>query len=644
MRSALRMGVNRAFFAARAAVRRMHGPAADASRPGSEPAPTSQAPTSSAPPLPASLTFLQSEAPAHVLHGALARAQRAGVSPEQVVLGEGLLTEDAYYRAMARWLRLPFQPDVFEVGAGARYPESILTGLAPGPEGVWLAAPAGARIAATAAFRRRSNLHLTITTPTTLRRSVERAHAREAAREASDSLERADAQATSRTGASGQQAAFAGLMLGVVALALAPAGALQAAAATIVAVVAAACIILRTVAACASLPRSATCPPLADCDLPVYTVIAALYREAPVAAKLIRALDALDYPAAKLDIKLVVEEDDAETRVALERLALPARYHILVAPTGAPRTKPRALNIGLAQARGDLVAIFDAEDEPEPDQLRKAAAAFALASPQVGCLQGRLAIDNVDDGWLTRLFAIEYAALFRVLNPGLSRLGAPVALGGTSNHFRADALRDVGGWDAWNVTEDIDLGFRLARHGYRVGALDSTTHEEAPARLRAWLRQRRRWFKGWIQTFLTHTRAPGRLVREAGAMQGASAMLLVAGGLLGPLFGPAFAVSLLTAGAGETPDALWISIAAAGLASASAPALIGLVRADALALAPWLALAPVYWLLMSIAAWWALIDLARDPFHWHKTEHGLARSSLRGRRRPPAIDAGCART
>ena len=193
MRSALRMGVNKAFFAAHAAVRRMHGPATDASRPRSEPAPPSSAPPSSAPPLPACLTFLQSEAPAHVLQDVLARAQRSGASPEQVLLGEGVLTEDAYYRAMARWLGLPFQQDVFDAGAGARYPESILTGLAPGPEGVWIAAPAGARIAATVAFRRRSNLHLTITTPTTLRRSVERARARQAAREASDNLERADA-------------------------------------------------------------------------------------------------------------------------------------------------------------------------------------------------------------------------------------------------------------------------------------------------------------------------------------------------------------------------------------------------------------------------------------------------------------------
>ena len=633
------MGVNKAFFAARAAVRRMHGPAPDASRPRGP----QQAPGSLAAALPACLTFLQGEVPDHVLRGAVARAARSGVSPEQALLSEGGVTEESYYRAMARWLGLPFQAEAFEPGAGARYPESILTGLAPGPDGAWIAAPAGARIAATAAFRRRSNLHLTIATPTTLRRSVERACAREAAGAASEGLANIDAQATSRTGASLSQTAVAGLGALVVALALAPVGAAQTVAAAAVGALVAACIALRALATCASLPRAAQpAPALADRDLPVYTVLIALYREAAVAAKLTRALNALDYPAAKLDIKLVVEEDDADTRAALERLALPARYQILVAPAGAPRTKPRALNIGLAQARGDLITIFDAEDEPEPDQLRKAAAAFAAAPPQVGCLQARLAIDNADDGWLARLFAIEYAALFHVINPGLSRLGAPVALGGTSNHFRVSALRDAGGWDAWNVTEDIDLGFRLARHGYRVGALDSTTHEEAPARLPAWLRQRRRWFKGWMQTFLTHTRAPGRLVREAGPAQAASAMLLVAGALLGPMFGPAFALALLAA-PGGAPDALWLGIAAAGLASAAAPALIGLARADALALSPWLALVPVYWLLMSIAAWWALIDLVRNPFHWHKTAHGLARSSLR-RRHPPAIDAGSAST
>ena len=299
--------------------------------------------------------------------------------------------------------------------------------------------------------------------------------------------------------------------------------------------------------------------------------------------------------------------------------------------------------------------MYDAEDEPEPDQLRKAAAAFAALPARIGCLQARLAIDNFRDGWLARMFAIEYAALFEAVNPGLSRLDGPVALGGTSNHFRIEALRDCGGWDAWNVTEDIDLGFRLARHGYGVGSLNSSTHEEAPARLRAWFNQRRRWFKGWMQTLITHTRAPSRLVAEAGPARAAAAMLLVAGALVGPMFGPAFALAFFaSAASGELfarQDAaslvaatLWCVVGVGGLAAALWPALVGLRRQGLLRLALWTPLLPVYWTLLSVAVWWALADLIRNPFHWAKTDHGLARTSRRRDEAKslagPMIDAG----
>ncbi len=224
------------------------------------------------------------------------------------------------------------------------------------------------------------------------------------------------------------------------------------------------------------------------------------------------------------------------------------------------------------------------------------------------------------------------------MNRGLSTLDAPVALGGTSNHFRAAALRDVGGWDAWNVTEDIDLGFRLARHGYSVGALDSSTHEEAPAQLRAWINQRRRWFKGWIQTLFTHTRSPRRLVQEAGPARAAGALLLVTGSLIGPMFGPAFALGLamsIASGdmfahesvAGLIASMLWCAVCAGGVASALWPAWVGLKRRGLLHLAIFLPLLPVYWALMSLAAWWALIDFIRNPFYWAKTDHGHAKTS-----------------
>ncbi len=211
-----------------------------------------------------------------------------------------------------------------------------------------------------------------------------------------------------------------------------------------------------------------------------------------------------DYPKAKLDIKLVIEAGDEETLDAIIAERLPPRYDVIVVPPGKPRTKPRALNVALDVARGDLLCVYDAEDEPAPDQLRRAAARFA-ADATLDALQGRLTIANWRDCWLSFMFAVEYASLFELINPGLSALDLPVALGGTTNHFRTAVLRRVGGWDAWNVTEDADLGLRLARFGARVGALDSETVEEAPNELANWFRQRTRWQKGWMRLVKART-------------------------------------------------------------------------------------------------------------------------------------------
>jgi cellulose synthase/poly-beta-1,6-N-acetylglucosamine synthase-like glycosyltransferase len=570
---------------------------------------------------------------------------------------EGLIDEQTWYRALARWLDLPFIEAPFPPGPGARYPESLLAGLAPGPDGLWIVAPEGERIAMLAAMRARlgPSPRLAIAAPSTLRLSIRRAFAQTEAREASLALPNLDPEASARTpGRATLAAGVIGFSLAAL-VAIAGPGALGGLVAGVLALLFAACVGLRLLATAESGAPPAH-PPLADSELPEYTIVAALYREAKVASKLVAALDALDYPRSRLQILLVVEEEDFETRAALCALNLPARYEIVSAPDGRPRTKPRALNVALAMARGELITIYDAEDEPEPDQLRKAAAAFAALPAKVSCLQARLAIDNIDDGLIPRLFAIEYATLFCVLNPGLSALDAPVALGGTSNHFRTHALRDVGGWDAWNVTEDIDLGFRLARHGYSVGALDSTTHEEAPARLPAWMGQRRRWFKGWMQTLATHGRNPRRLLAEAGPARAAAMLILVTGALAGPMFGPLFALAyagdlrsgelLAPAGVGALAGStLWICVWIAGLAAVFWPAALGVARQRLWPLLVWLPLLPFYWLLMSAAAWMALFDLFRNPHHWVKTEHGLARTSrLKGATQPVAIDAGAPQT
>ena len=233
--------------------------------------------------------------------------------------------------------------------------------------------------------------------------------------------------------------------------------------------------------------------------LPLYTLLIPLYREANVIPQLARALLRLDYPHDKLQILLIVEADDAETIAAARDLERRGPFEVIVVPSGKPRTKPRACNYALNFARGALTVIYDAEDRPERDQLQKAASAFRTLPPNVACLQARLSFYNADNV-LTRLFTIDYLIWFCSLLPGLDRLKVPMPLGGTSNHFRTEILRKLGGWDPFNVTEDADLGVRIAQLRGRVRMLDSTTYEEATSSVPAWLKQRSRWMKGYMHS------------------------------------------------------------------------------------------------------------------------------------------------
>jgi hypothetical protein len=343
-----------------------------------------------------------------------------------------------------------------------------------------------------------------------------------------------------------------------------------------------------------------------------------------------------------LDVILAVEADDAETRSAIERRTARLPVSFIVVPPGGPRTKPKALNAALPFARGEFVVIYDAEDRPEPDQLRRAYDAFARDGVQLACVQARLSIDNTEDGWLTRLFTAEYAAHFDVFLDRLSALRLPLPLGGSSNHFRTRVLRHIGGWDAYNVTEDADLGMRLARLGYRSGMIASTTYEEAPARFAPWLRQRTRWFKGWMQTWAVHMRAPLRLWREMG-WKGFWTFQLVVGGnvlaaLVHPLFIVGFGIALgqrLTGGAEAVPTATlaaYLVCLVGGYAVSALLCWLGLARRGLAHTAPVLWLMPVHWLLLSFAAWRALKQLAVAPYLWEKTEHGLAKHSRLERR------------
>ena len=349
-----------------------------------------------------------------------------------------------------------------------------------------------------------------------------------------------------------------------------------------------------------------------------------------------------DYPPEKLDIKLVLEPDDDATRAAVARLRLGAPFEVVIAPDIGPRTKPKALNVALALARGAFTSVFDAEDRPEPDQLRRALEAFD-EDGRLACVQARLTIDNTGDGWLARLFTAEYAGLFDVFLPAIAKRRLPLPLGGSSNHFRTAALRAVGGWDPFNVTEDADLGMRLSRRGYETAMIASTTYEEAPARLVPWLRQRTRWFKGWIQTWLVHMRAPRRLMRELGLGGFLAFQLLVGGTVLAALIHAVFAILLAIGWLGSpfaglnqiatVPGSLYAVTLVAGYLTSGLLGAVGLARRGLAATAWWLVLMPLHWVLLSLAAWRAIVQLIRDPYRWEKTEHGQAVTS---RLSPPA--------
>jgi cellulose synthase/poly-beta-1,6-N-acetylglucosamine synthase-like glycosyltransferase len=312
---------------------------------------------------------------------------------------------------------------------------------------------------------------------------------------------------------------------------------------------------------------------------------------------------------------------------------------VISVPAVGPRTKPKALNVALPFARGSYTVIYDAEDNPEPDQLRRALRAFAAGGERLACVQARLCIDNTADSWLAGTFTAEYAGHFDFFLPGIATFGLPLPLGGSSNHFRTETLRALGGWDAYNVTEDADLGIRLARFGYRAGVISSTTYEEAPTRFGPWLRQRTRWFKGWMQTWLVHMREPRRLARELGMTGFVGLQLIVGGNVLTALVHPIFLGSVIYSIIGGTPlwrsDNLAMAVLAAlygttivvGYLTSAFLGWLGLLRRGLLRTAWVLVLTPLYWLMLSLAAWRALYQLIVSPYRWEKTEHGLAKRS-----------------
>ncbi len=370
-----------------------------------------------------------------------------------------------------------------------------------------------------------------------------------------------------------------------------------------------------------------------DHELPIYTVMIPAYREPEVINELIQRVSQFEYPPDRLDVKLLIEADDDATIDAIREARPGDQFELVLIPPAEPRTKPKALNFGLTLARGELVAIYDAEDEPEPLQLRRAAVAMSRLALDVACVQAKLTYHNPMQNMITKWFTIEYSLWFSFFLPGLAAMHAPIPLGGTSNHFRRSALQALGAWDPYNVTEDADLGIRMFREGYTVRVLESNTYEEANSDFVNWMKQRSRWLKGYLQTYAVHLREPRELRRELG-WKGLMHFTMFVGGtpilaIINPIFWlmtilwfvahPAFIQEIFPAPIYYLGLVSWafgnfllvyvtvMSVRVAKKGELLIPAL----------------LVPLYWVMMSMAAVKALSQLVGAPNFWEKTVHGL---------------------
>ena len=368
-------------------------------------------------------------------------------------------------------------------------------------------------------------------------------------------------------------------------------------------------------------------------QLPIYTVMIPAYREPEVINELIQRVTQFEYPPDRLDVKLLIEADDVETITAINESMPGDQFELVLVPAAEPRTKPKALNYGLTLARGELVAIYDAEDEPEPLQLRRAVVAMRRLGPDIACVQAKLDYHNPMQNLITKWFTIEYSLWFSFFLPGLASMNAPIPLGGTSNHFRRVALQALGAWDPYNVTEDADLGIRMFREGYSVRVLESSTFEEANSDFVNWMKQRSRWLKGYLQTFAVHLRQPRELKRELG-WKGMMHFVMFVGGtpvlaIVNPIFWlmtllwfvahPVFIQELFPAPVYYLGLISW---AFGNFLLVYVTIMSCRVGKRGELLIPAL-LVPLYWVMMSMAAVKALSQLVGAPTFWEKTVHGL---------------------
>lgn len=376
---------------------------------------------------------------------------------------------------------------------------------------------------------------------------------------------------------------------------------------------------------------------LDDEKLPIYTIFCPLYREWQVILEFVRSISKIDWPKNKLDVQLLLEEDDRRTITEVEKMKLPSFFRSIIVPDGEPKTKPKACNFGLNHAKGDYAVIYDAEDNPAPDQLKKAFIVFQkLKNEKIVCVQAKLNFYNSHQNILTRLFTMEYSLWFDLILPGLQSIKAPIPLGGTSNHFETKNLHLLRGWDPFNVTEDCDLGMRIAKKGYYTAIIDSTTMEEANSRVGNWFRQRSRWIKGYMQTYLVHMRRPGEFITDLKNLDIIFFQLTVGCKIISLFINPL--MWAMTIAYFVFRDTFGLVIESFYLMPIFYMAvfslvfgnffyiynyMIGCAKREQWDIIKYAFLVPFYWLMISMAAWKALIQLIYKPHYWEKTVHGF---------------------
>jgi cellulose synthase/poly-beta-1,6-N-acetylglucosamine synthase-like glycosyltransferase len=370
---------------------------------------------------------------------------------------------------------------------------------------------------------------------------------------------------------------------------------------------------------------------------PTYSIICPLYNEWEVFTQFKSAMDALDYPKDKLQVLIVLEEDDVKTKKEIEKMTLPSYYQVIVAPQSFPKTKPKACNYALTHTTGEYTVVYDAEDVPDPDQLKKAVVAFeGMEDEAVVCLQAKLNFYNPHQNLLTKLFTLEYSLWFDLVLTGLHQINGPIPLGGTSNHFKTKNLRLLQGWDPFNVAEDCDLGTRLFKYGFRTKMLDSYTMEEANGNFFSWFKQRSRWNKGYIQTYLVHMRRPHEFITDLSNPHIITFQLVVGGKILSSLINPFLWVMTITYFALRTVAGPFIEslyptsvfyIAVFSLVFGNFLYfyyyMIGAAKREQWEMVKYAFFVPFYWLMMSYGTWIALQQVISKPHYWEKTTHGL---------------------